>query len=64
MRWNHRTDGTQRPYFSNDEINRMMEDELRKAKLYPTVAEPVVDIERFLERHLSVVLDPAALEAT
>lgn len=65
MRWNHRTDGTQRPYFSDNEINRMMEDELRKAKLYPTVAEPAVDVERFLEQHLGVALDQyAELERT
>jgi len=65
MCWNYRTGGTQRPYFTDDEINRMMEDELGKAKLYPSVTEPVVDIERFLEQHLAVVLDQhAELEST
>lgn len=38
----------------------MMESELRKAGLYPTLKEPAVDVERFIGHHLRVKLDQHA----
>ena len=49
--------GERRLWFEEDEIEGMMEDELRKAGLFPTLADPVVDLESLLEIHLGVKLD-------
>lgn len=49
--------GERRLWFEEDEIEWMMEDELRKAGLVPTLADPVVDLESLLEIHLGVKLD-------
>jgi hypothetical protein len=57
-------DGEERVSFQNDEIELMMEDELRSASLMPTSDHPVVDVERFVEQHLKAQLDQHAnLEA-
>lgn len=53
-------DGQQRIWFEKDEIESIMEDELRKAELYPSADPPIVDLERFIERHLKVRLDQHA----
>ena len=53
-------DGQQRIWFDQAEIEHMMEDELRKAGLYPTLAEPAVNVESLLESHLGVKLDQYA----
>ena len=42
------------------EIEQMMESELRKARLFPTLEEPVVKLEPFVERHLKASLDQYA----
>ena len=49
--------GERRLWFEENEIEWMMEDELRKAGLFPSLADPVVDLESLLELHLGVKLD-------
>lgn len=53
-------DGERRIWFEEDEIEGIMQDELRKARLLPTVASPVVDLESFTERYLKANLDQYA----
>jgi hypothetical protein len=50
-------DGERRLWFDPGEIERIVEDELRKASLMPTVSNPVTDLERFVEVHLQCPLD-------
>ena len=57
MKWYRTPDGEQRLWFDPDELELMMEDELRKAGLYPTLDSPVTDLERFIEGHLHASLD-------
>lgn len=58
-------DGRPRIWFKPSEIEDMMEDELRRAGLYPSPDEPAVDVEKLLEGHLKVKLDQyAELEET
>lgn len=52
-----RRDGTERTWLKPADIEAMMTDELVKAKLYPTVDSPAVDVERLIDRHLRVHLD-------
>ena len=49
--------GERRLWFDEGEIEWMMEDELLKAGLLPSVSDPAVDMERLLEVHLQVKLD-------
>ena len=53
--------GERRLWFEEDEIEWIMEDELRKASLFPCLADPVVDMESLLEIHLGVKLDVHAV---
>lgn len=53
-------DGSERIWYEDSEIEQMMESELRTASLLPTMDAPVVDIERFIERHLRAALDQYA----
>jgi len=55
--YRNRRDGSERLWFKPEDIEAMMEGELRKAGLYPSVEEPVVDVERFIARHLKAQLD-------
>jgi hypothetical protein len=58
-------DGSDRLWFSPDDIEVMMESELQKAGMYPTAEKPVVDLPRFIGRHLKVRMDEyAELEPT
>lgn len=43
-----------RPFYENDDIERICEDELRLAKLLPTAPEPI-RIDRFIEKRFHVV---------
>ncbi len=52
--------GEQRIWFEDDEIERTMEDELRRAKLMPDATNTVVDLEAFIEDHLAATLDQFA----
>lgn len=51
MRQYRSADGEIRLWLDQDEIEYMMEDELRKGGLYPSLEAPEVDVETFLERH-------------
>ena len=53
-------DGEERVSFKNDEIELIMEDELRSASLMPTADQPAVDVERLVEQHLKAQLDQHA----
>lgn len=53
-------DGEERLWFEDDEIERIMEDELRRAKLLPTRQASAVDIEQFIEGYLKASLDQYA----
>lgn len=61
MRTTRGPDGRDRLWFDGDEIERIMEAELRKASLLPDAAKPEVDIERFIEKHLRAHLDQYAV---
>jgi hypothetical protein len=57
--------GDWRIWLDPAEIEARMEDELRRAGLYPSAGEPIVDVERFVEAHLGAGLDQyAPLEPT
>jgi hypothetical protein len=57
--------GQERIWFEPSEIERIMESELRRASMMPTPTAPIVDVERFIERHLGAILDQyAALDAS
>jgi len=60
MRRFHGQDGSDRLWYEGAEVEEIMENELTKAKLFPTLAAPVVDIERFIEGHLQAQLDQYA----
>lgn len=60
MKWYKSADGEQRIWFSEQEIEEVALDELRRADLVPTLAEPVVDLERLIEAHLRSDLDQYA----
>lgn len=55
-----RKTGEERLWFVEDEIETIVEVELAKAGLLPTVDSPVVNVERFVESHLNVQFDPYA----
>ena len=64
MNWYRGPKGDQRLWFEPSEIETTAEVELANAGLVPSIAHPVVDLERFLEQHLQVELDQyAALNA-
>lgn len=60
MRTYRGPEGDERLWFEDDEIELIMEDELRLAGLFPTLAASVVDLESFIERHLKATLDQYA----
>lgn len=60
MRWYRGPEGDERLWLEPSELETIMEDELRKADLLPSVEHPAVEIERFLEGHLQVELDQYA----
>lgn len=60
MRWYRGDAGDQRLWFEPDEIETIIEDELRRAEQMPTVDHPVADLERFVEHHLGSPLDQYA----
>ena len=51
------TNGERRLWFSEEEIEDRIEEQLRRASLFPTIADPMVDLEEFLEFALQVKLD-------
>jgi len=60
MRWYLGPEGDQRLWFEPDEIEMIIEDELRKSGLRPTAAAPITELERFIEGHLGAELDQYA----
>ncbi len=53
-------DGGERLWFNPEDIELMMDTELLKAGLFPTLEKPVVDLQRFIGRHLKVRMDEHA----
>lgn len=65
MRMTRERGGGDRLWFDDGEIESIIESELRKAEMLPSIDAPVLDLEAFIERHLSVQLDQYAhLEET
>ena len=60
VKWYRSAGGEQRLWLDRDDVERMMEDELRRASLLPAASAPSVDVEAFLERYLKVNLDQHA----
>lgn len=60
MQWYYGPEGDQRIWYEPDEIERIAEDELRRASLMPSLSQPVTDLERFIEGHLKAELDQYA----
>lgn len=55
-----RRDGGERLWFNPEDVELMMDTELQKAGLFPTLEKPVVDLQRFIGRHLKVRMDEHA----
>lgn len=55
-----RSGDPQRFWLSDDDIERRAEAELQRAGLMPSETHPIVDVERFVERHLGATLDTYA----
>ena len=53
--------GERRLWYDPDEIEHIMEDELRSGNMFPTPSDSVVDIETFIELHLRARLDTYAV---
>jgi hypothetical protein len=63
-RYRDKKTGEERLWFVDGEIETIVEVELTKAGLLPTLDSPVVNVERFVESHLNVQFDAyAALPA-
>lgn len=60
MRRYRASDGSLRIWFDPEEIEDLAEDQLQRAGLAPTLASPVVDVERFVEEYLQAELDQYA----
>lgn len=60
MKWYRGRDGSERLWLDTDQIESMMDDEITKAQLFPTVETPTVDIETFIYRHLRARMDQYA----
>jgi hypothetical protein len=60
MRWYRGLEGDERLWLEPSEIETIMEDELRKADLLPSIERPAVQVERFIEGHLGAELDQYA----
>jgi hypothetical protein len=59
-RFRDRKTGEERLWFVEDEIETIVETELTKAGLIPSIDSPVVNVERFVESYLNVQFDPYA----
>jgi hypothetical protein len=60
MKWYRGRDGSERLWLDTEQIESMMDDELTKAQLFPTLEAPTVDIETFIYRHLRARMDQYA----
>jgi len=52
--------GSRAIWLSEEENETIVDEELRKAGMFPTVTNPVVDVEGILEQYLCVKLDQHA----
>ncbi len=52
--------GERRLWFEENEIDQIMEDELRRGDMFPGSTHPAMDVKSFLEVHLGVKLDQHA----
>lgn len=57
MQWYFGPEGDQRIWYDAEEIEQIASEQLRNANLFPTLAEPVFDIELLVEGHLGCELD-------
>lgn len=57
MQWYHGPEGDQRIWYDPEDIEQIATEQLRRAKLMPTLSDPVTDVERFIEVHLRAELD-------
>ena len=48
------------PYLSTEQIEDIIESELRKARMMPTASNPVLDLDEFIATHLKCGFDPYA----
>jgi hypothetical protein len=60
MEWYLGPEGDQRIWYEQDEIEDLMSEQLRGARQRLTLANPIPDIEAFVENHLRVDLDQYA----
>jgi hypothetical protein len=60
MRFYTSADGVPSVWYDDEEIEQIVDGELDRAGLRPTLASPVIDIERFIESHLDVRIDQYA----
>jgi IrrE N-terminal-like domain len=60
MQWYRGPEGDQRIWYEPEDIERIAEDELKRANLVPSLSEPVTDLERFIEGYLKADLDQYA----
>jgi hypothetical protein len=60
MRWYPGPEGDQRIWYEDEEIERIVGDELARAGLTPRPSAPVTDLEKFIESHLKADLDQYA----
>ena len=60
MRTYFKSNGRECFFLTPTEIDSMMEDELWKANLFPSIENPAVDIEGFITKHLKVYIDQYA----
>src|SRR5258705_343303 len=60
MQWYQGPEGDQRIWYEADDIERIAQDELRRADLMPTRGNPAPDFEKLIESPLKVDLDQSA----
>ena len=60
MQWYTGPEGDQRVWYEASDIEQLMGEQLRMAKQRLTIADPVPDLESFVENHLRVDLDQYA----
>jgi len=60
VNWYPGPDGQPRIWYEPEEIEGIAEEELRRAKLTPTLDNPVTDLEHLVEVHLKAKLDQYA----
>jgi hypothetical protein len=57
VQWYSGPEGDQRIWYESEDIEQIATEQLRRAKLLPTLTDPVTDVERLIEVHLRAELD-------